>query len=96
MEQKRKLEKLLKKYGVEKPEEIEEKIKQGLLPEHPAYEDFLSALAYQKNISELKAQSKKIAPEIRLKRYHALLNRISKSPEVDVTPDELISLLKSM
>ena len=41
-------------------------------------------------------KSKKIAPEIRLKRYHALLNRISKSPEVDVTPDELISSLKSM
>ncbi len=45
-----------------------------------------------KKISCLK--SKKIAPEIRLKRYHALLNRISKSPEVDVTPDELISSLK--
>ena len=50
VEQKRKLEKLLKKYGVEKPEEIEEKIRRGLLPEHPAYEDFLSALTYLKNI----------------------------------------------
>ena len=60
MEQKRKLEKLLKKYGVEKPEEIEEKIRRGLLPEHPAYEDFLSALTYLKNISELKAQSRMI------------------------------------
>ncbi|MCG2727462.1 MAG: hypothetical protein L6244_02270 [Candidatus Methanoperedenaceae archaeon] len=38
--------------------------------------------------------SKQISPEIKLKRYHALLNRISKSPEVEVTPDELISLLK--
>ncbi len=60
VEQKRKLEKLLKKYGVEKPEEIEEKIRRGLLPEHPAYEDFLSALTYLKNISELKAQSRMI------------------------------------
>ncbi len=64
IEQKRKLEKLLKKYGVKKPEEIEEKIKQGLLLEHPAYEDFLSALAYLKNISELKAQSRKIIEEM--------------------------------
>jgi len=38
--------------------------------------------------------SKRISPEIKLKRYHALLNRISKSSEVEVTPDELISLLK--
>ena len=45
-----------------------------------------------KKISYLK--SRKIVPEIRLKRYHALLNRISKSPEVDVTPDEQISSLK--
>jgi len=37
---------------------------------------------------------KKIPPEIKVKRYHALLNRISKSPEVNTTPDELISSLK--
>ncbi len=37
---------------------------------------------------------KKVSPEIKLKRYHALLDRISKCPEVDVTPDELISSLK--
>ncbi len=37
---------------------------------------------------------KKIAPEVKLRRYHILLNRISKSPEVDITPDELISSLK--
>jgi len=32
--------------------------------------------------------------EVKVKRYHALLSRISKSPEVDMTPDELISSLK--
>ncbi|GCC10301.1 hypothetical protein IPdc08_00324 [archaeon] len=60
----------MKKYGVKKPEEIEEKIKQGLLTEHPAYEDFLSALAYLKNISELKAQSRKIIEEMQCAPVH--------------------------
>ncbi len=41
----KKLEKILSKYGVKEPEEIERKIKRGELPEHPTYEDFLSALA---------------------------------------------------
>ena len=37
----------------------------------------------------------KIVPsEVKLKRYHALLNRVSKCPEVDIAPDELISSLK--
>ncbi len=38
--------------------------------------------------------SRKIPPEVKIKRYHALLSRISRSPEVDLTPDELISSLK--
>lgn len=38
--------------------------------------------------------SKKIHPEVKVKRDHSLLSRISKSPEVNVTPDELISSLK--
>ncbi len=38
--------------------------------------------------------SKKIPKKVKVKRYHALLSRISKSPEVDTTPDELISSLK--
>ncbi len=36
----------------------------------------------------------KVPPEVKLKRYHALLNRVSKCPEVDIMPDELISSLK--
>jgi len=36
----------------------------------------------------------KIPAELKVKRYHALLSRISKSPLVDTTPDELISSLK--
>lgn len=38
--------------------------------------------------------SRKMPPEVKIKRYHALLSRISKSPEVDTTPDELVSSLK--
>lgn len=64
IEQKRKLKELLEKYGVEKTKEIEEKIRNRMLPEHPAYEDYLSALSYEKNISELKAQSRKMIEEI--------------------------------
>lgn len=37
--------------------------------------------------------SAKVQSEVKLKRYHALLNRISKCPEVDITPDEIISSL---
>jgi len=42
----------------------------------------------------LYSMAEKISPEVKLKRYHALLNRISRVPAVDVTPDELISSLK--
>ncbi|MCD4845040.1 MAG: hypothetical protein K8R25_11200 [Methanosarcinales archaeon] len=35
-----------------------------------------------------------VPSEVKLKRYHALLNRVSKCPEVGITPDELISSLK--
>ena len=47
-------------------------------------------------IDEIKKSSclKKVSTEVRLKKYHALLNRISKSAEVDTTPDELISSLR--
>ncbi len=64
IEQKRKLKELLEKYGVSTPEEIEEKIRKGELPEHPAYEDYLSAIAYEKNISELKAHTRKVIEEM--------------------------------
>jgi len=55
---KKKLEKILSRYGVKEPEEIERKIERGELPEHPAYEDFLSALAL-KNYLEGKSVDKK-------------------------------------
>jgi len=38
--------------------------------------------------------SNKIPSEVKLKRYHALLNKISRCPDVDITPDELIDSLK--
>ncbi len=54
VKQKRELEKILSKYGVKDPEEIERKIEKGDIPEHPSYEDYLSALALKQNIEELK------------------------------------------
>ncbi|WP_456328016.1 hypothetical protein [Archaeoglobus sp.] len=54
IKQKKELEKILSKYGVKEPEEIERKIERGEIPEHPSYEDYLSALAFKQNIAELK------------------------------------------
>ena len=54
VKQKRELEKILSKYGVKDPEEIERLIEKGEIPEHPSYEDYLSALALKQNIEELK------------------------------------------
>ncbi len=54
LEQKKELERILSKYSVKEPEEIEKKIERGEIPEHPTYEDFLSALALKNNIEEMK------------------------------------------
>ena len=45
---------LLKKYNAKSPEDIEIMIEQGEIGEHPAYEDYLSALSYEQNIKDLK------------------------------------------
>jgi hypothetical protein len=49
-------------------------------------------------VDELKkmasSEAIKVPSEVKLKRYRALLNRVSKCTEVDITPDELISSLK--
>jgi len=47
-------------------------------------------------IEMLKKHRRRSPPEIRLRRYRALLNRIEKSPEVEATPDEVIALLRRM
>ncbi|ADB58017.1 hypothetical protein [Archaeoglobus profundus] len=64
IKQKKELEKILSKYGVKEPEEIERKIERGEIPEHPSYEDFLSALAFKQNIAELKKSIEKFLREI--------------------------------
>lgn len=63
MDQK-KLKDILSKYDVNEPEEIEKKIESGDLPEHPPYEDFLSALSLKSNIQELKKLIGKYIEEI--------------------------------
>jgi hypothetical protein len=64
IDQKRQLKEILSKYGVNNPEEIEKKIENGELPEHPSYEDFLSALALKNNIEEMKKLVGKFIEEI--------------------------------
>ncbi len=64
VEQKKELKKILLKYNVKDPEEIEKKIERGELPEHPTYEDFLSALALKNNIEEMKKLVGKLIEEI--------------------------------
>ena len=54
MDQKKELEGILSKHKVKELEEIEKGIEEGKLPEHPSYEDFLSALALRSNIEEMK------------------------------------------
>ncbi len=53
-EQKEFLKNILKKYKAKYPEDIEKMIELGEIEEHPAYEDYLSALSYDQNIKELK------------------------------------------
>lgn len=44
--------------------EIEREIVKGELKEHPAYEDFLSALALRRDIEEMKEKVKELIVEI--------------------------------
>ncbi|TDA41983.1 MAG: hypothetical protein DSO07_01715 [Thermoproteota archaeon] len=64
IEEKRKLRRILSKYKVKVPEEIEEMIERDEIPEHPSYEDFLSALALKKNIEEMGKAISRIIDEI--------------------------------
>ena len=45
---------ILSRYGAQKPDDIEAKIIAGQIPEHPSYEDYLSALSYEQGILDLK------------------------------------------
>ena len=49
---------------MKEPEEIEKEIEEGKLPEHPSYEDFLSALALRSNIEEMKKLASDLIGEI--------------------------------
>jgi len=53
-EQKELLDFILKKYDAISSEYIERMIEQGEIEGHPAYEDYLSALSYEQNITDLK------------------------------------------
>ena len=53
-EEKELLKTTLNKYNANNPAAIEKMIEQGKIDEHPAYEDYLSALSYEQNIKDLK------------------------------------------
>jgi len=53
-EEKELLKTTLNKYNAKNSEAIEKMIEQGKIDEHPAYEDYLSALSYEQNIKDLK------------------------------------------
>jgi hypothetical protein len=55
---------ILTKYGAKNVEGIEEKIKQGEVPEHPSYEDYLEALSHQENMKETIMEIRKIADSL--------------------------------
>ncbi len=59
-DQKRKLETILEKYGVGDARMIEQKVKEGTIPEHPAYEDYLSAIALEAAIDDTKSLAKQV------------------------------------
>ena len=45
---------ILKAYDAKSPENLEKMIELGEIEAHPAYEDYLSALSYEQNITDLK------------------------------------------
>ncbi|OLS13581.1 MAG: hypothetical protein RBG13Loki_2802 [Promethearchaeota archaeon CR_4] len=60
VDQKKQLKSVLEKYNVDNPEQIEKKIQDGTIPEHPAYEDYLGALSFQHTIDEMKLLAKRL------------------------------------
>jgi len=63
-EQKEFLKAILYKYAAKKPEDIEKMIESNKIKEHPAYEDFLSAISYEQNIKDLKKMLNNIITKI--------------------------------
>jgi len=53
LENRERLTEILSRYGVTKPVDIKTKIAKGELESHPAFEDYLSALAYQIDIDDM-------------------------------------------
>ena len=72
-EQKELLDFILKKYDAISPEYIESMIEQGEIEEHPAYENYLSALSYEQNIKDLQKELKIKGEELeKLQNYDEL------------------------
>lgn len=54
------LTKLLRKYAVKTPQELENQIADGEVDEHPSYEDFLEMLSIENSIREIKELAKNL------------------------------------
>ncbi len=63
-EQRKSLNDILLRYNVKHPEEIERKIMEGKIAEHPSYEDYLSVLSYKRNILDLKEKLTQTTEEL--------------------------------
>ena len=53
VEDRERLMEILGRYGVNRPEDIKAKIAKSELKAHPAFEDYLSALAYQMDMKDM-------------------------------------------
>ncbi|MFZ3383388.1 MAG: hypothetical protein WA144_05635 [Candidatus Methanoperedens sp.] len=73
-EEKEFLKSILQKYNAKNPETIEKMIEQGKIEEHPAYEDYLSALSYEQNIKNLKKLLDNLVKRIYCTGFLLLLN----------------------
>ncbi|HMF31403.1 MAG TPA: hypothetical protein VKK79_08320 [Candidatus Lokiarchaeia archaeon] len=63
-DQREQLQAILEKYQVEDPEQIKTLIRAEEVPEHPAYEDYLSTLAFQNAIAEMKPLAKQLIEDL--------------------------------
>lgn len=65
-EDKDKLTEILTRYGVTRSDEIKEKIERKEIAGHPAFEDYLSAIAYEMDYADLLKRLEEILSELKV------------------------------
>jgi hypothetical protein len=61
---KKKIVQVMHKYNVTQLDQIEELIANGMVPEHPTYEEYLAALSLQRTIAALKLRTMDLIEDI--------------------------------